>query len=184
MQKILAHVQNIRRSNRYRGYLRVRVKDYRLALLKVLQEDGGNLLNTLKVSDHLRTLEQRFYNGTPTALSKIIDGVSMELPQKKDPFRVSADTFNSGAEEYFRGNLRKSHLREGLNVLIEDCRSLDAKREDNLSRVMKNISRQSGVGQYIAEKADDVISEQADADTLQNLLHICLAVIHNKQQFN
>lgn len=182
MQKVLAHVRNIRRSNRYRGYFRVRVKDYRLALLKVLQEDGGNLLNILKVSDQLRALEQRFNNGAPTALSKIIGGVSMELPQKKDPFRVSADTFNSGAEAYFRGNLRKIHLREGLDVLINDCRSLDRKQEDNLSQVMKNVSRQSGAGRYIAEKADDVVSEQADADTLQNLLHICLAVIHNKQQ--
>ncbi len=184
MQKILAHVQTSRRSNRYRGYQRVKVNDYRLALLKVLQEDGGDLLQSLKMSEPIEALKQRFTNGAPTATSKIISGVCSELPLKKDPFRVSADTFNDGAESYFRGRLRKSHLREGLNVLIDDCLNLDKEQEKALSRVMGNISPEGGAGKYVADRVEDVISERADVDTLQNLLYICLTVIHNQQQQN
>ena len=184
MQKILTHVQSSRRSNRYRGYLRVKVDDYRLALLSLLQEDGGELLHTLKMTDQLSGLNQRITNRAPTALSKIISGIRSQFPQRREPFRVSAETFNSGAEQYFRGNLRISHLKEGLNVLIDDCATLDRKQEKLFSQVIGKISPQGGAGKYVTEKAEEVISERADVDTLQNLLHLCLTVIHNQQHSN
>lgn len=184
MQKILAHVQSSRRSNRYRGYLRVKVDDYRLALVRVMQEDGGELLHTLKVIDHLTDLSQRVIGDAPTAVSKIVGGICAELPKQKEPFRVSAESFNSGAEDYFRARLRKSHLREGLKVLIDDCHNLEKKQDKVFGQLMKTIYPAGGAGKYVTEQAEDVIAERADVSTLNNLLHLCLTVIHDQHHSN
>ena len=184
MRKILSFVQFSRKSNRYRGYVRVKNSEYKLALLKVLRQDGAGLIKKLNVSDRLVSLEEKLSGSAKTAQHRILNGVRNQQPHRKGPFSVSADNFNSSMEEYFRGELKRQHIREGLDVLMNDCTTLEHQTENGFSQLISKITPGSSAANYIATNVEKIVSETVDSATLENILHICLAVIHHQQQHN
>jgi hypothetical protein len=182
MRKILSFVQFSRKSNRYRGYVRVRNSEYKLALLKVLRQDAAGLIKKLDVSDRLVSLEEKLSGNATTAQHRIITGVRRQQNHKKDPFSVSADTFNSGMEQYFRGELKQQQIREGLGVLLNDCTTLERQSDNDFSAILSKVAPDTGAAKYVAGNIEHIVSEKADTKTLENILHLCLAIIHHHQQ--
>ncbi|MFN2353093.1 MAG: hypothetical protein ABR512_01030 [Desulfopila sp.] len=183
LRKILEHVNSIRRSNRYRGYLRVNSNDYKLALLQVLRQDGGRLVTTSKIEDGLDALENRLRGRTPSALNKILQGVGKQLPHHRKPLNVAAHDFNATTEKYYRGELKKHHMEEGLDVLLQDCRDL-AQKSDVDCRTLADLPAGIDAEEFIARHRQSIPAETADSATLRKLLHICLVVIHHQQLQN
>lgn len=183
LQKILDHVNSIRRSNRYRGYFRVKNSDYKLALLQVLREDGKQLITALKMEGRLEALENRLKGSTPSALEKILQGVGRQLPHQRSPLNVAADDFNATTENYFRGELKRQHIEEGLDVLLQDCREL-AGRNDIDCSTPAGLPSGIDAEEFITRHRRSIPEETADSATLRKLLHICLVVIHHQQLQN
>ncbi len=184
MGKILSYVQFSRKSNRYRGYVRVKNSEYKLALLKVLRQDAAGLIQKLNVSDRLVSLEEKLNGDATTAKKRILEGVCRQQNQRKGPLSVSAEIFNRGMEKYFRGELKQQHIREGLAVLMNDCATLEQQPESGFSELVNRIAPDTGAAKYIAGNVENIISETADATTIQNLLQICLTIIHHQKQHN
>jgi hypothetical protein len=182
LRKILRHVHTSRKSNRYRGYLRIKNKDYRLALLKVVEEDGAELIEKLQVGDRLHSLEEKINDFDRTAGGKLISGVGRHLPSRKAPLSVSGNIFNSSAEHYYRTELKRFHIREGLDVLIKDCSRLDKDRNPCLQHIGRDVFGDDGAAAYVARNIETIVSETADETTLLRLVHICLAVIHDSSE--
>ena len=181
LKKILHHVNAIRKSSRYRGYLRVKNTEYRLALIKLLREDGADLINELQVEECVHNLEERICARQPTAFSTILDGVRRKLPYQLNPLNTNAETFNGVAEEFFRGDLKKRHLQEGLAVLIDDCRRVSAHHSSQIAELMQSFTPHLTADQFVVENMEKVVSESADTETIERLLYICLAIIHHQQ---
>ncbi|MEE4242350.1 MAG: hypothetical protein V2I36_12855 [Desulfopila sp.] len=182
LRRILDHVHTSRKSNRYRGYLRVKNTDYRLALLRVIKEDGAELLEKLQVGDRLRSLEEKILDFDRTAGGRLTAGVCRHLPSRQTPLSVSSDVFNCSAEKYYRTELKKFHIREGLEVLVQDCLRLDKNREPRLQHIGADVFGGAGAAEYVARNIETILSEKADEITLQKFIHICLAVIHDSSQ--
>ncbi len=182
LRKILNYVGSSRKSNRYRGYLRVNNKDYRLALLRVIEEDGAELIEKLRVGDRLRSLREKIHTFDKTAGSKLLNGVCRHLPSPKPPLSVSSHVFNSSAEKYYRTELKKMHIREGLDVLLKDCRRMEQGMNTSLHHIGRDLVGDGGAAGFVARHVEDIVAEKVDAVTLQKLLHISLAVIHDSTQ--
>ncbi len=178
LQKILMHVPTRRKSNRYRGYWRVGNNDYRLALLKVMEEDGADLIGQLRTGDRLDALKRRLEGQSPTAYDAIMKGVQRQLPSRRSVFSVPAEKFNSSAERYFRTELKQMHIREGLSVLADDCRNLEKNTDPEIRQIMAAVGSGGDGTRFIADTAEDIVRETAGVRTLGKILYLALAAIH------
>ena len=117
LRKILAHVSNQRNSRRYKGYIRVKIADYKLALLHIIKTDGADLIDQLGLAPRMLSLHRRLTDESVSTYGKIIDAVQQEQPGKRSPRDVPADEFNLATERYYRNVLKQKHLGELLLFL-------------------------------------------------------------------
>ncbi|MDR3629777.1 MAG: hypothetical protein P4L42_05510 [Desulfocapsaceae bacterium] len=179
LRKILSHVKSQRNSRRYKGYIRVKIHEYQLALLEVIGSDGRNLVDSMGLSGALDDLRFRLARGGGTrALDKLVQGAMQGGKCRKSPLRLPADTFNGMTEHYYRNELKRLHAREGLVVLAEDCERLERGDDPCLRQIMAGHDRSAAV--FIREKAESLLDETASVQDLQQLLQIGLAIIHHE----
>ncbi|MDP3479331.1 MAG: hypothetical protein Q8R88_06140, partial [Desulfoprunum sp.] len=179
LRKILSHVKNQRNSSRYKGYIRIKINEYRLALLEVIEIDGKELIEELGLAGTIENLRHRLADHGGTALDKLIKGAMQASNCRAKPQKTPADVFNGATEHYYRTTLKRLHTGEGLSVLAEDCERLERQGDPHLRQVMVGLDRSAAA--YVRENSDRVLDETAAPDILQNLLQICLAVIHHEQ---
>ena len=177
MRRILSCVSGTRQSNRYRGYLRVRNSDYRLALLKLLRRDGADLIRDLGMEETLRALERRLCDESKSAYSAIVEGVCKNKPYRRYPLSMTTEQFNSGAEEYFREELKKSHMCEGLEVMSEECTTLDKSDSPEIRELLQHIAP-DGPEHFLQKYRKQLLDENADSGVVIRMMYLCLASIH------
>jgi hypothetical protein len=182
LRKILSHVKNQRNSRRYKGYIRVRVLEYQLALLEVIGTEGRSLVESMGLSGVIEDLRFRLTEGGARTLDKLIMGAMQEGKCRKRPLTIPADAFNGMTEHYYRTELKRLHTREGLRVLAEDCEHLEKLDDPSLRQVM--AARNRSAAEFIRETAETFLNEAASPEDLQHLLQIGLAVIHNEIRKN
>ena len=182
LRKILSHVKNQRNSRRYKGYIRVKIHEYRLALFEMITSDGRDLINTMGLSGAIEDLRLRLTDTKTTALDKLIKGALQTDINRKSPLKTPADTFNGATEHYYRTDLKRLHTREGLMVLAEDCEGLERIDDPLLRQVMAGINRSAAV--FVREQAQSILAETAAPVTLRHLLQIVLTIIHHQRLKN
>jgi hypothetical protein len=178
LKKILARVPSQRNSRRYKGYIRVRQDEYKLALLRMLEIDGADLIEQLSLQTCIKSLHERLTGKRASTLTKILAGVGAKLPQKKAPLKYPATEFNSAMERYYRTGLKEQHLREGIAVFMNDCRHLEQQGDPHLRQIMAHIRSNEPAADFISLHQESIVQESANQETLQQLLKIGLAIIH------
>jgi hypothetical protein len=184
LRKILTHVRSQRNSLRYKGYVRVKIDDYQLALLHILETDGADLINQLGLAPRMQSLRRRLTDSTASTYAKIIGAVQGELPRKRTPMNVSASEFNSATEHYYRTGLKEKHLTESISVFIEDCQRLDRLEDPHFKQVMATIGQDISAADFIRAHRESIIRETAGPEILLQLLRIGLAIIHHQRNPN
>ncbi|MDK2792328.1 MAG: hypothetical protein PWQ25_1191 [Deferribacteres bacterium] len=121
---ILKHCKEIRKSNRYKGYIRVKLEDYRFALLKKIEADfKDNYINTY-FEETLKDLYLRLINPEKQGVNKIIKEV-LKKNKKTNPVDIVAEKFNKDMEIFYREELRIRHIKEGFLSLTEEILKID-----------------------------------------------------------
>lgn len=133
LMSILSKCNNKRKSMRYKGYIRVEVEDYRKALFEKIKEDAKDFLSDYK--DTLIDLKKRLWNKKERASYKIIKEI-LEKNRAHSPFDIKADDFNKELEDYYRTTLKRKHISEGFDALIDEISKLDF--SDNNIREVAN----------------------------------------------
>ncbi|SDO49575.1 hypothetical protein [Desulforhopalus singaporensis] len=184
MQKILATVCSHRPSTRYKGYVKVKVRDYRLALVKLIRKDGADLVSSLGMEQELGSLESKLC-GESAGVSEQLIRSAASTPANR-PLRPTgkACEFNRSLEHYYRTTLKNHHLQEGLDVLFEDCRKLEKKRNPLLEAVRSELEPGGLCSDFILRARKEILEETLDSLSLERLLHIGLAVIASQRQQN
>lgn len=176
LRRILSHVRNQRNSGRYRGYVRIRIDEYRRALLEVLEHDARGLIEELALAPVIDRLRDRLADSSETALGRIVGETLREKRLGAKALRVPADAFNKATEAYYRTTLKQRHCEEGLQVLIEDCRRLERLGDPHLRQLMAAAGRSAAA--FVGESTAAVLAETAGPEHLQQLISIGLAVVH------
>ncbi|MBN2297891.1 MAG: hypothetical protein JXM72_04830, partial [Deltaproteobacteria bacterium] len=175
--RIINKTGKTRVSRRYPGYLRVYNMEYRRALLEIIREDAPDLIGALGMKGTVMDLEERLEprNGI-SAASRITQGI-MQGSRAKSPIKLSGDEFNGAAEEYYRNTLRREHIREGLEILKQDCRKLDAAGCE-YAAVLRSIFGDTCSAEFVDAVENEVLEENTSADVLRKLVHLMLVTIH------
>ncbi len=181
LKKILGHVKNQRNSRRYKGYIRVQINEYRMALLQILQKDGQGRIETPGFAETIKDLRSRLAGGGTTAFDKLIAG-ALAAKAGKRPLSIPAADFNAATEHYYRTGLKRLHTQEGLSVLAADCQRLERLGDPHLRQVMGGRNRSAAA--FIGDTARSFLAETAPPGDLQHLLRIGLAVIHHERRKN
>jgi hypothetical protein len=182
LHHILTHTRKTRTSRRYHGYLRVRLQDYRLALLRTIEDNGQDLIDQFGAHDMMARLRDRVVNPDRHAVSnKLLAGILRE-GGVKSPFHLPADEFNSAAERYYRETLRVEQLSEALDLLGEDLVRIEqnhgeAATEKEFPAAMHAAAGSGGGVSFLRDVRSRVLNETADADTLCRCIHLTLLTI-------
>ncbi len=180
LRRILSHVRNQRNSGRYRGYLRIRVDEFRRALLEIIEHDARGLIDELDLAPVIDRLRTRLADPGGTALGRIVGGTLKERRLGSRPLRIAADAFNEATEQYYRTTLKRHHSEEGLQVLAEDCQRLEGGEDPHLRQLMGTEGGSAAA--FVRDSTAAVLSETASLEHLQRLIAIGLAVVHAEKR--
>jgi hypothetical protein len=183
LARIISKTREVRGSSRYPGYLRVKVSQYRLALLEVLQEDAGQLIEMMGLSETIADLRRRLCEPERfSAEGKLTRGILEEV-NAKSPMKAKADDFNRGAERYYRGALRRSHMEEGVRFLRQDFRELDscaAAGDAQLRSALYELGVPAGARAFLDTVSADLLADRLEGEGLRRLMNLTLlSIVHD-----
>jgi hypothetical protein len=184
LRKILAHVRSQRNSRRYNNYVRVKIDDYKLALLHILETDAADLVEQLGLQQRLLALRTRLTDPTASTCGKIIRAVQEELPKKRNPIHCSAKEFNTATERYYRTGLKQAHLAESLKVCMEDCTRLEQLEDPHYRQIMAIIAPDITGADFVSRHQESIIKETAGPEILLHMIRIGLAIINHERDSN
>ncbi|MGE3164843.1 MAG: hypothetical protein AB7O52_08050 [Planctomycetota bacterium] len=170
LRRILSLTERVRTSRRYRGYLRVRVKDFRLALVRVLREDGADLIESLGLAPAIADLEERLIDPERTALGKLLHGILGDGGAKR-PIDLKAGEFNRQAEKYYRVDLRRQHMAEALDLWEQEVDGILRHRSDpRVREALREIVGTESPSEFVRRHRSEVIADTANREALRRLL--------------
>ncbi|MEZ4600048.1 MAG: hypothetical protein R2940_09725 [Syntrophotaleaceae bacterium] len=180
LSRILKRTEGIRASRRYPGYLRVPVAEYRKGLLKTLLEDGADLVESLNVRETLNDLRLRLeapeHYG---AAAKLRQGI-LESAGARSPMNLSAGEFNMAAENYYRDELRRKHVCEGLDILCEDF-ILTARQpagDGRLRGILDRLLQGRDAAGFLQSVRADLLAERLPRETLGQVIGLTLCSVY------
>lgn len=130
LRKIVSKTKNTRPSRRYKGYIRVQVREYRLALLLYLRRTFPELVEQFDLIESLRDLTDRIVSPEISASGRLTKGI-LDSVGAKSPMEVPAERFNECAEEYYRSKLRLKHIDESFALLLPAFKALEKVSQSN-----------------------------------------------------
>lgn len=179
LRRILKKTERIRSSRRYKGYYRVYNQEYRMGLIRVLREDGADLIENLGMDAPLRNLEYRLQHPETQASGTLTAGI-LQKAGAKTPFRLNKEEFNTAAERYYRDDLRQSYLHEGMRFFLKDCETVDAfgcLPEKFCHTGLHQLLGGANIVEYVRRIEDDLVKEKLPLAELQRTGHLLLLVI-------
>jgi hypothetical protein len=172
LRKILAVTRGTRSSRRYRGYVRVKVHEYQLALLRTLRADAADLVEMHGLEGTLADLERRVREPeTCSAAGKLTRAILDEAGGARSPFDLPADDFNAAAERHYRHTLRHRMLDEGVRAFARDLGRLE---QDGLAPpdVCGLVPEGMSARELLLRSREDVVTECLTAAELRRLIHL------------
>ncbi len=185
LRTILARTKRTRASRRYPGYLRVHNEDYQRALVETLLEDAADLIEMFGLQGMLADLKARLDDpANRSATGKLVRGILAD-GKVRSPMQLPAEDFNMQAEHYYRDKLRRRHLAEAFEFLIEDLRALELEAmhfDGRLKQALHDCLPNCDPTELAIELQAGVIAGEASEDELRRLINLMLLSIHQDLQ--
>lgn len=184
LRRILEKTGKVRISRRYPGYLRVQTADYQQGLVRVIEEDGADLVASLGLEATLADLKERLAEPErASAAGRLTRDILIETGARS-PMQLRAEDFNRGAETYYRGTLRRRHLAESLDSLEEDLSALEgvAQRVPAVGEALHSLLSGRSARSFLQALRHDLMDECAGVKALATLIRLTLLSIHLDMQ--
>ena len=175
LQRVLEDVRETRHSHRYPGYIRVKIKEYRRALIRIIRRDGAALVEQFQAGECLDDLEARLQSPRDcSAAGRLTQGI-LDEAGARSPLQLSAQQFNQAAEQYYRETLRRKQMEEGLTLLEKDLAAIDtprAWRQGRYNRPLYKLLRGLSAAEFLTRHRQAILFEMASEETLAKLIHL------------
>ncbi|WP_315971674.1 hypothetical protein [Geobacter metallireducens] len=182
LRSILERTDGSRQSRRYPGYLRVRVEEYRRALVRTLMTDGADLIEMLGMKERMEELTARLeLPDRLTAAGRLTRGILAGTGTRSAMATPAAD-FNRGAESFYRQGLRFRHLSEALDMLEERLTALDRQAtegDSSTATLLADLTGGGGGASYLRRVRRDLLDENLPAESLRTVIALVIASIAN-----
>lgn len=183
---LVQKTRNVRLSRRYPNYLRVYNQEYRLSLVEYLRREAAEVGQGFGAPALLDDLQARLGQGRErSAEARLSDGI-LKLAGARGPLALAGVQFNQAAEAYYRHDLRRQHLREGLEVLVRDLDRLESGRSalpPEFGQALRHAVGERDAAQAARQLTSPVLEnalEPREVLRLINLLIVSLA--HDARQ--
>lgn len=181
LRRILALVEKKRPSHRYRGYLRIKIKAYQKACLELLRQEEGSRGHSRGVPELLATMHAILGGSQPSAARSLTAAILARQGGAMDPMHIPSETFNRSAEAYYRNDLCRLHLQNGLDTLMEDARQLDASPDPELAQIKQQLIGSSSATLFLRETGCRLLAGEATDKDLHSLALLTLLILHQQQ---
>lgn len=183
LRRVLGYTRRTRPSKRQGAYLKVYLDDYRSALARMLTEDTALAeVNAPALADlkaRVTAPEERGVSGRLTRA--ILDRLGVA-----NVMDVDAATFNQAAERYYREDLRRSWMEEGLATLRDDLRGVVRRaHKDGDRALLGSLARLTAgrdVEAFVTAAAREVRAGAASVETLRALIGLILLNVNEEER--
>jgi hypothetical protein len=182
---IIKKTARTRLSRRYSGYTRVRVSDFRQALLYRLQEDAPDLIEMGGMDETLRDLAARIDSGSGHAVCDRLAARICEVAGVSSPLALTGEQFNAAAETLYRERLKREQMDEALDFWVQRVRRLDGMstwRGGYYNQALFSILGGRDAEAYIGMVRTALISEDLPLPAIVNLIHLMLLTLNFMQR--
>lgn len=176
------YLRNQRRSRRYRGYLRVPVHDYQMALIRLIRTEAPDIVAQLEAAAALDRLELQLSDHRQSAAGRLSGGILRFEGRCRQPLQVAAPRFNQASERFYRHELRRHHLWEGLSTMLQDCAQPEIKNAPLFGDVGRSLGLESTPEAFLKTHASGIIAESLSPRTLRQLIVLSGTVIDLLEQ--
>jgi hypothetical protein len=173
--KRLASLTKKSAASRHRGYVRLELSEYCLALLQLIEEDGSDCVELLGLRKMLADLRERIQHEGLTAYGKLVRRI-MGKSGKSNPLAVEAREFNLAAERYYREELKQKHLKEALEFVRTGLKRQSKERIAGLRWIFGELNPVH----FISEIERALIADQLQPAQLRILINLLLSIINWK----
>ena len=184
MNRIVGRAQLTRSSRRYPGYIRIPDVEYRRALIRLIKQDGEDLIDMLNLQQTISDLEARLENPEEhTAAFRISRRILGR--RKSSPLKMPANEFNHAVEDFYRRTLKQEHIKEAFAFFREEIGDLDsweAWRSGTYNKALLKILDGRGAVEYIDRVERDVLTESLPAEDCAKLIQLILLVYHQQSK--
>ena len=94
--------------------------------------------------------------------------------------RIKAEPFNRAAEDYYRFDLCRLHLENGLETLIDDGRRLDADNDSTVGALKERLTGSAPATLFIREAGSRLLAGEATDREIHVLILLTLLIIHRE----
>ena len=184
LHKIIKSARNTRSSRRYANYIRIPAVAYRQALIRILREDGRDLIELMQLGPVLDDLEQRIGDpDTHSCAGRLTRGI-LDAGGWSSPFKADGREFNRAAEAYYRQDLRKRHIREGFALFRDAVKRLDSWpswRSGQYNQALLTILGGSNADAYLAAAEKALVEDDLAEETCETLIHLMMLLLHQSK---
>ena len=185
LRSILRRTDGMRASRRYPGYLRVKVDEYRKALVKVLTADGADLIEMLGMQERMEDLAARLEIPERLGVAGRLTRSILGETGTRSAMATKADDFNRGAETFYRSTLRNRHLNEALSLLEDQLTGLDRRAaggESAVAELISELTGGNGAAPFLRRVRRDLLDERLSAETLRTVIALLLACVADETE--
>ncbi|MFO7813426.1 MAG: hypothetical protein R6V21_10700 [Pelovirga sp.] len=182
--KILRQTGKIRTSRRYPGYLRIYHHEYCLGLLRLIRQDGADLIEMFGFADLLSDLETRLRDpDKASAAGRLIGGICGG--KQKDALRMTAEEFNREAECYYRTTLRHEHIRQAMDFVQADLKQAGlSSAVEGLTPQLNRLLNNQTTDDFCRRAGDDLISGRPDPQSIEQMISLVLLLEDRDRRMN
>jgi hypothetical protein len=159
-------------ASRHRGYLRIDLREYCEALVDILEQDASDCIELLGVRSTLAELRSRLKSLELQAYGKLTSGIMTKLG-RSNPLKVEAREFNLAAERFYREELKRRHIKEGLAFTRNSIAALPAERGQDINEIIGELDPRH----FLNQIEEAVINDRLKPLQLQALINLVLLAI-------
>jgi len=181
LQQIVAKIPKTRVSRRYPGYTRIRLLDYKKTLIKLIQTDGKELVQSFSMEATLSDLGERIRDPDTFSVAGKLNRGILKKEKKKDPMRFRGDIFNKKAEDFYINDLREQQMEESFAALKKEFHQMDVWVSHDQSphrEAIKTILGEKDLYTFLADVEAGVLDHSLDLIALKKLLYLIMLYVN------
>jgi hypothetical protein len=150
-----------------------------LALLDTLRKDASDLIELMGLEENMLDLEHRIQDHEKASVAGRITRAILDEAGKSSPLSVDPKEFNLSTERYYRGTLRKSHLRDSLKWFERDFMKIASSvPDDSIQRSFRFVLGSLDTKRFLSMIENRLINDTLSVDELRKLVNLILISVY------
>ena len=185
LRQILRRVKRTRFSRRYAGYTRIRMIDYKTALIEMIRDDGRDLIQSLRLQGLLTDLESRICSPKDKSTAGKLTAGILAGSDKKGAMKLNGEVFNKRAEQFYIQDLRDRQIREGFTELETEFKALElwaGYRDSSYNQALHTVLKDMDLTRFLKTARTRFTEGRLEQSDLKKLIYLIILYVRKKKK--